>query len=895
MVTKIRSWLLLLVLLFILMVTNVVIVIFKTRNEIIIRCSSTIRTQPHAKSQQSQSSSIPFSHIVFFLPVNGTHNFSLLEPEVLHFPSMASTLCFSLLTLLSLVSSLYGLPDPLFINCGSNSNIIFSGQTFVSDDNYASGGSAVENLNTSSSKPPIYHTARIFTKKSWYELPANEPNTFVLIRLHFFAFSTKKFKLSDSRFAVSVSGFSLLSNFSVGDAIEIKELFIPTGAKTSYRIEFTPSDPSSPAFVNAIEAFTTPANMFTQGVPFPRSSPAGKIADLHNLTSDYAFNPIYRIDVGGLQTTEDERDTTLGRKWKLDDSFISNSSEGATNKSFDGLLKYGDNGATEYHAPAYVYKTAKQLNINSFNITWNFGVKKNATYLVRAHFCDVISTSLSHEAFRFFIYSHFSANIGPSDRVIVLAAPFFVDMVVDSVESQFMNIGIGATPGSNYTAFLNGVEIMELLKNSSEIDQENERKNINTIVLIVVGCVAFVLILLIGFFMGKKYQEKLINQRSQVMLSYGGDSYTDLDTDPSTAPHLSLNLKIPFRDILKATKNFDEKLMIGQGGFGKVYKGTLSNGRNVAVKRGGKGHGQGRPEFVTEIMVLSKIRHRHLVSLVGYCDEKSEMILVYEFMEKGTLQDHLYGNEYNLKLSWEQRLEICISAARGLHYLHTGSKDGIIHRDVKSTNILLNDLYVAKVADFGISCFDNVDESGISDIKGSFGYMDPEYAIYMKVTQKSDVYAFGVVLVEVLCARPVIGHNFPDKEVNLADWAKKHIKCGNVENIIDPFLMGTINMDSLRIFLTLVERCLKDLGEERPTMIEVQRDLEYALGFQQLVDDDSEFYKNSTINTSLQFPMSVIERLPSCINHEFEVNDSSSSSYPSESQVFSQLGMKGAR
>ncbi|KAJ0526664.1 putative protein kinase RLK-Pelle-CrRLK1L-1 family [Helianthus annuus] len=331
---------------------------------------------------------------------------------------------------------------------------------------------------------------------------------------------------------------------------------------------------------------------------------------------------------------------------------------------------------------------------------------------------------------------------------------------------------------------------------------------------------------------------------------------------------------------------------VSPGGFGKVYRGTLPDGKTVAVKRGEKGHGQGRPEFVTEIMVLSKIRHQHLVTLIGYCDERSEMILVYEYMEKGTLQDHLYDtNKDDEKLSWRQRLEICISAARGLHYLHTGSDAGIIHRDVKSTNILLNENYVAKVADFGISRLDNLEESEMA-IKGSFGYLDPEYISCMKLTQKSDVYSFGVVLLEVLCARPALDNMLPPKEANLADWAIKQIKDGMVENIVDPYLKGEINPNSLRKYLDTVERCLKNTGEERPNMIDVLWDLEYALKLQQMVVD-REPYDDSTMNTSLQLSMSMIDRLPSkCNDDDSQVNDSG---YPSDSQVFSQLKIEDAR
>ncbi|GMP27874.1 hypothetical protein CsSME_00003672 [Camellia sinensis var. sinensis] len=235
----------------------------------------------------------------------------------------------------------------------------------------------------------------------------------------------------------------------------------------------------------------------------------------------------------------------------------------------------------------------------------------------------------------------------------------------------------------------------------------------------------------------------------------GGSSYvstTERTVNGFPLDNLNLGLKLSFQEILFATNNFDTKLMIGNG--------------------------QGRPEFHTEIIVLSSIRHRHLVSLIGYCDKRSEMILGYEFMEKGTLRDHLYiSNGESQKtsskseLSWNQRLQLCIGAAKGLDYLHNSSGRGIIHRDVKSTNILLDEDYMAKVADFGLSRLGDLDHTHAStSVKGSFGYLDPEYFRCLQLPQKSDVYSFGVVLLEVLCARPAINNLLPEREVNLAEW-----------------------------------------------------------------------------------------------------------------------------
>lgn len=287
-------------------------------------------------------------------------------------------------------------------------------------------------------------------------------------------------------------------------------------------------------------------------------------------------------------------------------------------------------------------------------------------------------------------------------------------------------------------------------------------------------------------------------------------------------------------ELRTATKNFDKKNVIGSGSFGKVYKGVLKNGIKVAVKRKKPNCQQGENEFHVEIRLLAGLQQHNLVKLIGYCDEDEEMMLVYEYMENGSLKSHLYGSDKPL-LSWKQRLEICAGVAKGLdylhrlHYVHTGSTNAIIHRDIKSENILLDGNLCAKVGDFGISkTGPELDQTHVSTlVKGTPGYLDPEYYRTQHLTEKSDVYSFGAVLLEVLCARPVIDNTLPEGQTSLAEWGMKMIKKGELTKIVDQRISGTIKQRSLELFGEIVEKCLAEKRADRTSMENILKDLEH--------------------------------------------------------------------
>ncbi|GFY82539.1 malectin/receptor-like protein kinase family protein [Actinidia rufa] len=262
-------------------------------------------------------------------------------------------------------------------------------------------------------------------------------------------------------------------------------------------------------------------------------------------------------------------------------------------------------------------------------------------------------------------------------------------------------------------------------------------------------------------------------------------------------------------EIQTATNDFDDALAIGIGGFGKVYKGFINNGTiTVAIKRLKAESNQGEKEFWTEVKMLSKIRHAHLVALIGYCNDSQEMILVYEYIARGNLADHLYKSrdESGTNISpllWEQRIKICIGAALGLNYLHTGTHQSYIHRDVKTTNILLNENWVAKVSDFGLSKGTTSDLTShvTTEVKGTWG--------------------------------PPVDKNLKEEQISLILWAQQCIKKGKLHKLMDPSLSAQIAPRSLKYFVELAGRCLHQHPKARPSMTRVIGSLELVLASQQ--------------------------------------------------------------
>ncbi|KAJ7528777.1 hypothetical protein O6H91_15G019400 [Diphasiastrum complanatum] len=311
--------------------------------------------------------------------------------------------------------------------------------------------------------------------------------------------------------------------------------------------------------------------------------------------------------------------------------------------------------------------------------------------------------------------------------------------------------------------------------------------------------------------------------------SMNGDVFGVADT--KTSRDRSQEFIFNFEEIRGCTKGFQRK--IGEGGFGPVYYGKLSDGREVAVKVLATDSHQGAAEFINEVELLSRVHHRYLVSLLGYCNESDQKILVYEYMPKGTLRDNLYGAmpQSQKSLSWKMRLNIALNAAQGLEYLHTGCHPRIIHRDIKSSNILLSKTLTAKVSDFGLSKLATEDETShiFTVVKGTAGYLDPEYYLSNQLGEKSDVFSFGVVLLEIICGREPVKMNVPREEMNLVEWVRKHLQEGEIHEVVDPFLRSTYKMEAMWKVAEIAIVSAEPRGMYRPTMAEVVQELKAAI------------------------------------------------------------------
>ncbi|KAK2399075.1 putative wall-associated receptor kinase [Trifolium repens] len=318
-------------------------------------------------------------------------------------------------------------------------------------------------------------------------------------------------------------------------------------------------------------------------------------------------------------------------------------------------------------------------------------------------------------------------------------------------------------------------------------------------------------------------------------------------------------------ELRKATNNYDESLIIGRGGFGTVFKGELDDNRIVAIKKSKTIDESQIEQFINEVDVVSQINHRNVVKLLGCCLETEVPLLVYEFVSNGTLSDFIHTEGKVNNQTWKIRLKIAAEVAGALSYLHSAASIPIIHRDVKSDNILLDSTNTAKVSDFGASRLVPLDQTEVATmVQGTIGYLDPEYMQTSQLTEKSDVYSFGVVLVELLTGERPFSFGRPEERRSLAMHFLSCLKKDNVFDVIQEGMLNEENKQEIKEVAVLAAKCLRLRGEERPSMKEVAMELEGM----RLMD------KHSWINEDLNVEVSryLLHESSSSI---FELGDSS--------------------
>ncbi|EES18798.1 hypothetical protein BDA96_09G269300 [Sorghum bicolor] len=292
--------------------------------------------------------------------------------------------------------------------------------------------------------------------------------------------------------------------------------------------------------------------------------------------------------------------------------------------------------------------------------------------------------------------------------------------------------------------------------------------------------------------------------------------------------HLGWGHWFTLRDLEHATSRFSKENVIGEGGYGIVYRGRLINGTDVAIKKLLNNMGQAEKEFRVEVEAIGHVRHKNLVRLLGYCVEGIHRMLVYEYVNNGNLEQWLHGamRQHGV-LTWEARMKVILGIAKALAYLHEAIEPKVVHRDIKSSNILIDEEFNGKLSDFGLAKLLGAGKSHITTrVMGTFGYVAPEYANTGLLNEKSDVYSFGVLLLEAVTGRDPVDYGRPANEVHLVEWLKMMVGTRRAEEVVDPDMELKPAIRALKRALLVALRCVDPDAEKRPTMGQVVRMLE---------------------------------------------------------------------
>ncbi|KAL0417320.1 UNVERIFIED_CONTAM: Receptor-like protein kinase FERONIA [Sesamum latifolium] len=693
------------------------------------------------------------------------------------------------------------------VDCGSNvTSATTDGREWIGDvpSEFTRSpllrGSSISSsaVDMADADPVPYRYARISRFQFSYVFQEVSPGQ-KCIRLHFNPVSYRGFGMYRDLFIVEAGRSTLLGNFSASltaDALGlkyfVKEFWITVEENQTLRIKFSPARSllrDTYAFVNGIEIIDRPTSLY-----YTRDNRLGAQLIGHNfrvlLDSSTVLEMVHRLNI---------------------------QEESVSQANSSGML--------------HSRTTRKTNKINFF--AWSVPVDVGFGYLVRLHLSEVQNYMEVSGIMEFSVLingkiadTKVDSARGRSHNDIHCYRDYVVMMNGNEQEGKRdLVIALKSRSGLS-DGPLAGLEILKLsnLNNSlSSLDplppsQSSSSRSLRESILLLVSyhgnAVASIVVAVMTL---------------TTLVNYKLHKIAEAKWKKQSALTGGLR-RFSLHEMQSATDNF-RHTHIGKGGFGNVYRGLIDDGRNrVAMKKLAFGSHQGEREFWNEVKALSRLRHANVVSLIGYCYESEEMILVYELMPLGTLAANLFkNNTTDNSLSWEQRLRICIGAARGLDYLHS---NGVIHRDVKCSNILLDDKFRAKISDFGFAKLGETMQlhSHVNTrIVGTNGYLDPDYMRTQRLTKKSDVYSFGVVLFEVLSGKRAVNSRGQDNQPDLISWARGHIHNKDIDQIVEPCLRGNMSVKCLKDFVEISEKCLHDEPEKRPTMVQVVAMLEFLL------------------------------------------------------------------
>ncbi|CAN7104987.1 unnamed protein product, partial [Brassica rapa subsp. narinosa] len=422
---------------------------------------------------------------------------------------------------------------------------------------------------------------------------------------------------------------------------------------------------------------------------------------------------------------------------------------------------------------------------------------------------------------------------------------FFADMKLLKLINLSGNPKLNLTVPESLQERVNSKSLTLILGdtlNPTTLGGKTKKVPVLAIAVPVAGVFALVIILAIFFIVRKKRPRSNAAPRPPSVTTSLGKS----ETRPSNPSIITKDRRITYPEVLRMTNNFQR--VLGKGGFGTVYHGNLDDAQ-VAVKMLSHSSAQGYKEFKAEVELLLRVHHRHLVGLVGYCDDGDNLALIYEYMANGDLRENMSGKRGGNVLTWENRMQIAVEAAQGLEYLHNGCRPPMVHRDVKTTNILLNERSGAKLADFGLSRSFPIDgECHVSTVvAGTPGYLDPETNW---LSEKSDVYSFGVVLLEIVTNQPVIDKTRERPHIN--EWVGFMLTKGDIRSIVDPKLMGDYDTNGAWKIVELALGCVNPSSNQRPTMAQVVMELNECVALEIARRQGSqEMYSVGSVDNSL--------------------------------------------